>query len=79
MSNIFSFNNARESEIFQNSKRFCGVHIVSSCRSAGCQKCNKRHNSKLYLEDEKGRSIREQCIKYMRNWKWLQDSGKHRG
>jgi len=29
-----------------------GGHRASACRSAGCQKCNKRHNSKLHLEDE---------------------------
>lgn len=27
-------------------------HRASSCRSAGCQKCNKRHNSKLHLEED---------------------------
>jgi len=27
-------------------------HRASSCRSAGCGICNRRHNSKLHLEDE---------------------------
>lgn len=27
-------------------------HRASSCRSSGCQTCNKRHNSKLHLEEE---------------------------
>jgi len=29
-----------------------GGHRASSCRSAGCPKCNKRYNSKLHLEAE---------------------------
>ncbi|CAI6363726.1 unnamed protein product [Macrosiphum euphorbiae] len=29
-----------------------GGHRASSCRSAGCSKCNQRHNSKLHLEDD---------------------------
>ncbi|VVC33065.1 Hypothetical protein CINCED_3A010556 [Cinara cedri] len=28
-------------------------HQASACWSAGCQICNKRHNSKLHLEEEK--------------------------
>lgn len=41
---------ARTANVCVNCLR--GGHRASSCRSAGCQKCNKRHNSKLHLEDE---------------------------
>ncbi|CAI6374815.1 unnamed protein product [Macrosiphum euphorbiae] len=27
-------------------------HRASTCRSSGCQRCNKRHNSKLHLEED---------------------------
>lgn len=27
-------------------------HRASACRSSGCQKCNKRHNSELHLKEE---------------------------
>ncbi|KAF0753796.1 Integrase catalytic domain-containing protein [Aphis craccivora] len=65
MSNIFSSNDARESEIMQSSKHTV-VTYSHSIIIVGCQKCNKRHNSKLNLEDKKRmknlRTIQESIV-----------------